>query len=364
MTIRNSPPLSEAVAQYLVRRKEIDDLAERSLDSETRALARFVRFVQGRHAGRDLQVARMTKQDVQAFFVALKQGDKAAGCQSPQGDAAMSLFTSRVKGFMQHCVDEGWLRTTLMPQTMKKRKRKPPRRNWLILTPEQLHHCLTDANPRDRAIIACAMNTGLRTNEMQGMTYGDVNFDTGRIFTHITKGDKTVDTRITEDLEIELRRWIAFYRDHIGGEIPLDAYLFPAWSRPYFKGSERGHVQHLEPYNRIQHPERIAKDALRRIGVPEEKMHREGMHTFRRSAARMVFDYFSKEAGYSNTLEWVSKWLNHALTETTEGYLNISAPDMALDKRLIGKPFISAIMAERTGQTGEVIPLRAVNSAE
>lgn len=357
MTIHKSPPLSEAVAQYLVRRENIDELSADSLDSEKRALARFVKFVQGRHAGRDLQVARIDEEDVQAFFVALKQGDKAAGCWTPQGDSAMRLFRSRVKGFVEHCMAKGWLKQSIMPETRKKARRKPPRRNWLILSPEQLSATLTDANPRDRAIIACAMNTGLRANEMQNMTYGDVSFENGRIFTRITKGGTTAQTRITEDLEIELRRWIAFYHDHIGGEIPADAYLFPAWSRPKFFKGGRTQVQRLEPYNRITKPERIAQDALRRVGVPEEKMEREGMHTFRRSAARMVFDYFSREAGYSNTLEWVSKWLNHSLTETTEGYLQISAPEAALDARLIGKPFISQILAERTGAIAPVVSL-------
>ncbi len=91
----------------------------------------------------------------------------------------------------------------------------------------------------------------------------------------------------------------------------------------------------LQPTVRISKPALIIQRALsRQLGT--ETLRGEGVHTVRRSVARILFDQAS-EHGHDNALRVAAALLGHSSTQTTEIYLGIDRDRQKRDEILRGK---------------------------
>lgn len=246
------------------------------------------------------------------------------------------------------------------------RKAAPdPRRDFLRLTADELSACLDACDhPRDRVLLAAAMNTGLRSSEIIALQLQHFDLSHGEIYTTIFKGKVSDYVPITADLDTELRRWLTFYEAECG---PFNSstghyFMFPAKRPDYFTGKivdgkRQQDIGPLKPTSKMSQPQLVAIKALKAIGYSDEALEREGLHTFRRSVARIYFDLAAQES-YSNALEETAALLHHKSMRTTELYLGLDAGKHRRDGRLKGKPFISAM----TSKTDNVTPLRPASS--
>ncbi len=338
MATRSTPLIAEAVEEYLDIRS--DDLARASWQGERNLLARLVRYLP------EKQIGRITASDLEGFVRAMRRGDASAGCSKPNSAAAVTLARGRVRGFIQWSSRRGYCRGDLMDGI---RSPKPDaRRDFLRLSAHELLATLETAeHPRDRAFLACAMNTGLRANEVVSLRLGQVDLDLGEFFVNLSKTRQTDYMPITEELDAELRRWLTYYQDECG-PLQSDWRLFPARGHVYFDGKNENGTRrfsggYLNPTAELTNPQRIAKRALLSLGYSKERLEREGLHTFRRSVARLYFDEAVRD-GYDGALRQTAALLHHSSMRTTEVYLGLDMERNKRDDRMRGKPFLSAML--------------------
>lgn len=276
--------------------------------------------------------------------------------------ASFNVTLSTLKSFFDWCQHENMI--TRNP-TVKIRRMAVPRTPKARLKVPDLTHALEVCDhPRDRAFIALAMNTGLRTGELTALRVGMLRLEDGLLDVRIFKSSKTDTMPVTASLDREMRRWLAFYereaRDlRLGspatrrlpivhdvncdcgtsGPICPDWYLVPAKNPHCFvNGQVDPTLGRLRPRDRIGSPIGIANKVLEAMGVKVDGSGKgEGMHTFRRAAAQAVFEAAQSTAkGRDNALEITRSFLHHSQVSTTERYLDREKAKDARDELLKG----------------------------
>jgi site-specific recombinase XerD len=129
-----------------------------------------------------------------------------------------------------------------------------------------------------------------------------------------------------------MREYMAWYEAMYKGLEP-DWYLFPArWvgngKMGFWLNTERPIVKMAA----------IVQKALIAAGHTIEKG--EGVHTLRRSVARIFFDK-ACASGHDAALRMTSSLLHHASTQVTEGYLGLQHERLTRDEVLRGKQFLT-----------------------
>lgn len=335
MATKTTPLIAEAVDRYLESRY---DLTPVSLRTYRNTLKRFAAYQPVK------QVGRLTADDMEGFLLALRRGDRRAGGTKPLSDTSLRHVITTLEGFLDYCHRKGWSRGDLLANT--KKPTPTPRRDYLQLTPDELLRALdmTD-DPRDRVCIATAMNTGLRSNEMKLLKLGHVDLDNGFMFTAIPKGRVTDRMPINLDFEGEIHRWLNAYGAECG-QLDSSWHLIPSRHRPVMGGRNTITRGPLNPHRPFHDAGQIAHRALLRLGYSHERIAYEGMHTFRRSVARIYFDAAASGGGYDSALRETAALLHHKSTATTELYLGLNSDTERRNVRLKGKPFLSALASD------------------
>ncbi len=332
MATKTTPLVSEAVQAYLDSRY---DLSPASIKLYRNTLNRLVKWVPVK------QMVRLTADDLEGFLLALRKGDPRTGSRRGMGDTSIVHVIATLKGFVDYGHRKGWCRGDLLSDLRK--PSKSPRRDFLQLTANELLLALelTD-DPRDRICIASAMNTGLRSVEMKAIRLGHVDLDNLFIFITVTKNNTTDQMPINLDYEAEMHRWLDSYRAECGALAP-SWHLMPGRARPLMLGPGRITRGGLNPLRPFHDPAAIAHKALSLLGYSKESIAYEGMHTFRRSVARIYFDQATESGGYDGALRETAALLHHKSTATTELYLGMTNDTERRNVRLKGKPFLSAL---------------------
>jgi integrase len=267
--------------------------------------------------------------------------------RAPIKASTHNYYRTRLAGFFRFCTQRGWLKVDLLmhvdPLPVPQTKRQQPAPHVLLGLLE-----VAD-NARDRAYLALAINTGLRASEIVALRVGDVDLDSGYLAVVIRKTGDVDDQPITQDLDVELRRWLIAYANDLERPLQGSDYLFPAR-----KGSVWRYVraddgnwekQRTAPTWRtekpLSHSHRVVQEALRRAGLPT--LH-EGTHTIRRAVARAFFDSMGSDVGYDAALRTVSALLHHKSSATTEKYLGLSSEVRRRDQLLRGQAFLTALV--------------------
>lgn len=191
--------------------------------------------------------------------------------------------------------------------------------------------------PQHRIILALCANLAVRQAELKRLLIRDVDLDAGTIAVRVTKTSDTPPDLmpITEELDGELRRWLAHYRGAVAPLTPA-SHLIPAQHV-----GKQGVTYH--PDRTISEPEDVVKRALRRLGWTEEETKGEGIHLVRRSLARIFFDAAEAEESYNEALLGTMRLLHHDRSETTLRYIGVDRQTLARDKFLRGQPFLTRL---------------------
>lgn len=359
-----SVKMSTAVREYIAGLE-----ARRSSDATVRgAKAVLNRMV--REVG-DFQLVNLKPEHVEKWFYgprglmakhkteAVGHGGKAHPGIAP---STHNQYRTRLKVFFSWAMSRGYMRRDVLenvrPLKVPDTKRQRP-------APHVLLGLLDAAEiPRDRAWIAVSINTALRSNEIKRILVGDVDLESGYISVVIGKTGQTDEQPISSDLDAELRTWFTTYAEEIGRPLEKTDYLFPNRDRGHLIGcvvvdGKRQAVMKpvcLIPTQPVTRTEHIVKKALANLGLPTKY---EGTHTVRRAVALAYFEQASKEQGDVAALRETAALLHHKNIATTEIYLGMTAEKSRRDKRMKGKPFLTAMVAAEN-----VVPLRAVGAGE
>lgn len=347
--------LGKAVDEYL-RYQQARRRAKMTVNQDRLVLNKFLRFVG------DMQVGNLKPEHLDKFFfgkhgqmvehVSMSHGvDKRPGI----APATFNSYRSRLKVFFTWCYTQGYIKrdhllAQIEPMKVPRRVRQRPSPNVLLSLLDMT------TNPRDRAYIATALNTGLRASEIANLRVGQVDLSAGYIHVIISKTKVEDEQPISLDLDVELRAWLTQYAEDLGRPLHEEDHLFPARIGGLIAGYTEDRQPIRQPFRWV--PERglgassskVVKQALERAGLPTRG---EGTHTIRRAVARAYFDQVAQDKGDVAALRETAALLHHQSIATTERYLGTTPEKENRDRRLKGKPFLSAMVSQEN-----VVPLR------
>lgn len=317
MPRKTTPKVSEVVALFQASRKA--QVAKTTWVNDSSLLNVFAREVG------DPQIHLLTRVHIEDYF---------AG-RAEQKATSWNKSRSRLGTFFDWCQRRGYIEGDLLSDI---RPRKVIKQRRLQLDVVQLTQLLDSCvDPRERAFIAVAMNTGLRASTITSIKVKDVDLAHGILRVFVTKSQYEDELPITSDLDAELRRWLLEAQRELKRPLAPEEYLLGT------RGPRRGRLingqyqqgyGNLQPDKRIVHAAAIVKRALARIGI--ETVLGEGVHTVRRSVARIMFDQASAQ-GHDAALRITASLLGHASVQTTELYLGLDQDRAKRDELLRGK---------------------------
>ncbi|MDQ3222019.1 MAG: site-specific integrase [Gemmatimonadota bacterium] len=285
--------------------------------------------------GASVNMSHITSDDLEQFFYG---PDGYLGRAVPVAASTFNVYLARVRGFFKYCRAKGW--TDQDPFLLIQRKRLT-KKDRLRLTAAEVLRCLDLADsPRDRAALAIAANTAMRSSELAALRIRDVDLRAGSVLVRVTKSRLEDWMPITSDLDAELRAWFLTYQEECGPLHP-DWYVIP--SRNFHAGTLN--TRPCEPVGRVAD---IAQKVLAALGYPT---YQEGFHTIRRSVARIYFDMLSAD-GVDSALIATASLLHHADTVTTLRYIGLKPEEERRDTRLRGNPFLTSLV-----QQGHVVSI-------
>lgn len=258
--------------------------------------------------------------------------------QSTLADSTRATRLHQVRSFLGHCVKRGWAQSD--PSSLLTAKRPIPTLRERLTANELLAliEAAADHSARDRILVALAVNLGLRASEITNLLVRDVRLEDGQIRVQIPKTSEADEMPVTQDLDRELRRWLHTYSDGCP-DVGRTSYLVPSVYRSAAEISYRHDRRYTEPWKAVQR-------ALDRLGW--EVTAKEGVHTVRRSVARLLFDDVEQSATFDSALLVTQSFLHHSRPETTLTYIGRDRQTLARDRMLRGKPFLTRLAKDAT----------------
>lgn len=322
--------LSEALDEFLQYRRASVGIKESTLKNDAMNLRSFIRSTG------DIQVSKVRSDHVARHLAS----------KSESGPGNHNNHVAKLNLFFEFCRRRAYVRKDFDPMRETHRRKTVQRdSNRVPVTDFPL---LLDraGSPRNRAVIAAALYLLCRANEIRTLNVGDLDLATGRIRVTVHKSGGLVDNMpVSTEFDREMRTWLTYYTNDIGHVPSPDMPLFPAqrYIHEEHNASGRFHpgdgVYHLDPYYRCGKLERVAHTALNNIGFPirdaDGKSLNEGMHTFRRSGARALFDQLCEQS-YDGAIRMVQSMLHHKNMNTTEIYLGLNMEQHKRDELLRG----------------------------
>jgi integrase len=296
-----------------------------------------------RDLGPNKRVGYVTDAQVEEWITGFIDRGRAPG--------TVNRYRGDLTTFNRWCITQGFTRSEWLASMPTE---PDPERDWTQLTADQLLRLLDAApHPRDRCMVALAMNTGLRINEITKLRVKDVDLNKNRLRTVISKQKarrETIDYMpITLELRDELITWLAAYEIE-AGTLKDHWYLTPSKRRDYIlRGDGPGPKTRrytksgdLKPEDLVREPQPIIRRVytLAGMNVPSG----EGWHTLRRSVA-LIYFHSCMDGGdaYPAALQQTSALLHHKSMLTTERYLGLNASRQARDAGLAGKSFLTRL---------------------
>lgn len=254
---------------------------------------------------------------------------RGGGIHTSNAASTMNLKRTNLKCFFDWCEARDYLESSARViygvARVKERKRKR-----LYLNREECAAFLDSIeHPRDRILCALAMFTGLRVSDITALRVGSVDLAGESLSTEVLKtGEYDEALPLMEELVDELRRWFRWYGHEQGGPLHESCYLVPAKARPDMTAvrSAKIHATSVPNFGKLDsvkpmtRASRKMSELLKAAGFEGEY---EGMHTLRRSVARLVFDDLCQPGGEARdqALLIVQHLLHHASPEMTARYI-------------------------------------------
>jgi integrase len=311
----DTPTLRQALEAYQDWRTRQARFSLRTWAGEKPGLLGFVDQI-----GCDRPVTEITDTDLDAWWDALTVADSTRKTRLAQ-----------LRSFLRYCTElRGWMdrdpSLLLRAGTVMPTQRQRLTRNELLALLDQAR------TPRDRILLALAMNLALRGSEIAGLRIRDVNLTAAEISVRIEKTGKADIMPITVELDVELKHWLRVYRMACPDLRP-DSYLVPSqfFQPSTGKTTWRHAVKYAEPH-------RVVQAALEKLGWPSTL--REGVHTIRRSVARVAYDMMVAE-GDPEALMTTMRLLHHSNPEVTLRYIGYDRQTEARDRFLKRQRFLT-----------------------
>lgn len=339
--------LSDAIEAYLkIRRVKFKPTTTRCDANDLRRLLA--------HVG-NVRLDKLTKDHLIDYFYGThgRINSKARYSDGPIAASTFNVERGRVKTFLDWCVEEGYIPVSPMRGVDRRRVGVKDR---LRLTPEQMVELIEGAEyPRDRIVLALGCNTGLRSHAIANLRVGDVDLGAGVLRAYTSKTETTRGLPITLDLDVELRRWLAYYQDQCG-PLQADWFLCPAryrfgWFVDPATGERDDDTSVIRPTVSVGRPVRIVHAGLARLGLDAKG---EGFHTLRRSSGRAVFEA-ALEDGDPRAIHVAQAFLQHENAAMTQHYIGTSHERQRLDETMRGQAFLT----RRNAGSGAVVSLDA-----
>ena len=214
-----------------------------------------------------------------------------------------------------------------------------PKRPRLRIPVNEFPRLLDAAERPDyRITVAIGLFAFLRSGEIGTLKVSDVDLDTGFLSVLIHKTNDWDEMPICWDLDQELRRWFVEYARDIGRPLKGSDLLVPAHKR-YAGWDQRPDTGNYQPDKKAIQLHRHVQVVLEAAGYPVETG--EGVHTLRRSGARMLFDGLTEgrigdPLARDDALRQVMAALHHKSLETTQHYIGVEADRMKRNRSIRG----------------------------
>lgn len=312
--------LDDALADYERWRSTDGGFSPRTWAGEKGAVLAFVDHV--RHLG-SRDVDEVGPDQAASWFAALKVAPSTKVTRLAQ-----------IRAFTRFCVMKGWISKD--PTWMLRAEKPMPTLRDRLTAEELLNLVECTRFPSHRMVVALAVNLGLRSSEIRDLRIGDVNLPAQEIGVRIPKTKDAEHMPITAELDGELRAWLAHYDQVAPGALTPRSYLVPSQFR-------QNGVVYLRPGTAMgkAYPAEVIHWALDDLGWPDTTG--EGVHTVRRSLARVFFDDAEQQDGFDSALLATMSLLNHSRPETTLRYIGRDRAKLARDRILQGQPFLTRI---------------------
>lgn len=263
------------------------------------------------------ELRKITPDDVGRWWDSLTLADSTKGTRLTQ-----------LRSFFRYCLDQGWIDKDPTTMLRAPKVRPEPRDR---LTADELLALLDLAHTlRDRCLLALAMNLGLRGGEIARLQWRDLDWSDQTIRVHVDKTNEVDDMPLTSELIVELAAWSQSTTSSQG----RDTYVIPA----QHVGAQGVTYKWGES---VKEPYAVVKRALSDAGW--EDVRYEGVHTIRRSVARLYFDKVENEETFDSALLATMTLLHHTRPETTLRYIGRDRATLARDRILKGRPFLTAL---------------------
>ncbi|UUW92258.1 hypothetical protein [Pimelobacter simplex] len=148
MPRKSTPTISEALDEYLLIRSI--NRAKSTITNDRALLRKFVREL-----GAETRVHVLRAQDVEVWFAGVARAQKAS---------SYNKVRERVQGFMRFCMDRKWIDCDPTSQVGRRTVHEEDRLR--LTAPQMVQLIELTENPRDRAMLATACNTGLRASDL------------------------------------------------------------------------------------------------------------------------------------------------------------------------------------------------------
>lgn len=254
-------------------------------------------------------------------------------CTDHLADSTRVTRLAQLRAFLGYCIKRGWLDSD--PSLLLRAARPIPRQRDRLVAGELLELPEHTTGLRDRALVALATNLALRGGEIARLCIGDVNLRAHELRVTVPKTRQADVMPLTSDLAVELSRWLSHYTAMCSA-LTQRSYLIPS----QYVDNTRNRVIY-RPDKPVSKPERVIQRALTELGWGDVKG--EGVHTIRRSVARVYFDMIEDEESFDSALLATMTLLHHQRSETTLRYIGRDRATMARDRVMKGKPFLSKL---------------------
>jgi integrase len=319
--------LTQLLPSYLEDRKVLMHCSDNTLKMDRAAINLLVR-----HAG-DIQPRNITRQHIRSLTAALDKME----------NSTFNGRVSQLRTFFKWCRDERIVPKDFDPTEGLRHRPDPGKPRNRV--PATKFPALLDSapHPTHRAFLALGLYTLLRGTDITSRRVKDLDLDSGRLAVYESKKKRYRYVPITQDLDVEMRRWLRYYAEQCGTLEP-DWYLLPnthdaACPRDPVTNrflTRRGvHAPKLNPLLPLKNVERVVQGALAAVGQP---VHREGGHTLRRSGARAYYDVLVQDpTSGARALRRVMVLLGHSSVQMTERYMGLGADEVDLEEAIKGR---------------------------
>ncbi|WP_163567131.1 tyrosine-type recombinase/integrase [Fodinicola feengrottensis] len=314
----------------------------------------------------DLLVSSLEEHHVEEFLfgpggLRAEHLDYRGHTRPPISASSANAALARMGRFFHYCQRKGLTRRDLTGDIMSL---KAPKKLQVRPAPDVMLAMLDSCEePRDRALMAVALNTAVRASTIKAARVGDLNLIEGGFRVELVKTKDEKVLPVTADLDREMRKWLTTYAENLGRPLRSTDFLVPARNngRFYWVTHEDGSRECLRtaieylPHKPMAKMEEVIQRAYTAVVGGDIKGI--GIHTIRRGVARALFDQLQEEGGYDHAIRVVSALLGHKQAGTTELYLGTSSEERKLDRVMRGRDFLTAMVP--AADADNVVQLRA-----